>query len=212
MRIPRGPVTDALVLINLALWAVLWLTGYENDAIDAFGFFPAMIGPAAQSGDVGQMIMAAIVRPITAAFLHGDVFHVAFNMMMLLLTGRFVESVLGGRLFAVLYGVSALSAALAQYLAGPNDPSVMIGSSGAGAGIIATYMLIYANKGATAWGAIPAFWARRLQLLALWVIINLAIGFVSGGGAGVAIFAHIGGFVAGLFLTSPLLERRFKQR
>ncbi len=212
MRILRGPVTDALIVSNLAIFALLWVLKIDASAVFRFGFIPAYVGAAVQSADIVMLLDAAVLRPITAAFLHGGLYHVGLNMLLLLITGRNVEGVLRGGLFAVLYGVSALAAAFAHYIADPGSMSPMIGASGAGSGVIAAYMLIYANKGAKPWRGIPAPWVRRGQLLALWLFINLALEFLSGGRSGIAVYAHIGGFVAGLLLTKPLLEHRFKQR
>lgn len=212
MRIPRGPVTDFLLVSNVLVYVVLWVLGRDYIAFERLGFVPALVSGAIESGDPIMLLDAALLRPLASAFVHNGLFHLLFNMMILLLTGRFVEGAMGGRGFIILYVVGAYAAALAQFVIDPKDISTTIGASGAGAAVIAAYFLLYAKGRAKPIGPLNAYWSRRLQLLALWAFINLALFYVTGSTGGVAIFAHMGGFIAGLFLTQPLLNRRMKQR
>jgi membrane associated rhomboid family serine protease len=212
MAIPRGPVTDFLVVSNLLIWAALWVTGFDDVAIAHLGFVPALVGRAFASADILAIADALILRPIGSAFIHGGFTHVAFNMMILLFTGRFVEGRIGGRGMAILLLVGAYAAALAQFLADPSDIGTIIGASGASAAVFAAYMLFYSRPWATAMGPISPYWVRRLQLLALWAFINFALYFLTGSTGGIAIFAHMGGFVAGLFFATPLQNQRAVQR
>ena len=211
MRIPKGPATDVLVVSQVLLWLGLLLTGRQNWAMVELGFIPGLIGAAFTSGDIGAILDAAVGRPIAAAFVHVAFFQMLLNMMLLLFTGRFVEGAMGSRSFLILYGVSLLAAALAEFLVAPSSLGVSVGASGALSGVFAAYMLIFARIGGKPWGPIPAKWARRLTLLALWLFITLALG-LTGGGVDSTVFARIGGFVAGLMLTETLLKRRFQQR
>ena len=88
----------------------------------------------------------------------------------------------------------------------------VIGASGAMSAIIGAYVVLFPNKQPKNWGPIPASIARPLHLLAAWVALNLALGFVAPGlGMGIAIWSHIGGFVAGLLLARPLLLWRYRK-
>jgi membrane associated rhomboid family serine protease len=212
MRFPRGPVTNALVALNVAIAAVLLVPVWWQHAVIAGALFPARFGAGAGAfADAGVMV-PAILTPISAAFLHGGFAHVALNMLMLLLIGKMVERVIGGGLYLTLYFVGAYTAALAEYLAAPNSMTPVIGASGAISAIIGAYVMLFPNKQPKNWGPIPASIARPLHLLAAWAALNLALGFVAPGlGLGIAIWSHIGGFVTGLLLVRPLLLWRYRK-
>jgi membrane associated rhomboid family serine protease len=134
-------------------------------------------------------------------------------MLMLLFCGRFVEKVLGGKLLLLLFLVGAYAAAATEFAFQPDSDSPMIGASGAISAIIGTYALLYSNQQVKAIGPLSANAVRILWLAAAWTIIQIMVGIVSLGGIGrIAIGAHIGGFVAGLLLTKPLIYARFGRR
>ena len=89
----------------------------------------------------------------------------------------------------------------------------MIGASGAISALLGTYALIYSQRGVKPIGPIPAHVVRILWLAAGWTVLQLMIALAGGFDSffgGVAIGAHIGGFIAGLLLARPLLARRFR--
>lgn len=212
MRFPRGPVTNALVALNVAIAAVLLVPVWWQHAVIAGALFPARFGAGAGAfADAGFMV-PAILTPVTAAFLHGGIAHVLLNMLMLLLIGKMVERVIGGGLYLLLYFIGAYAAALAEYLAAPDSMTPVIGASGAISAIIGAYVMLFPNKQPKNWGPIPASITRPLHLLVAWAALNLAIGFVAPGlGMGIAIWSHIGGFIAGLLLVRPLLLWRYRK-
>lgn len=212
MRFPRGPVTNALVIINAVIAAVLLVPVWWQHAVVAGALYPARFGAGASAfADVG-LLVPAILTPVSAAFLHGGIAHVGLNMLMLLLIGKMVERVIGGGLYLLLYFVGAYAAALAEYVAAPNSMTPVIGASGAISAIIGSYVMLFPNKQPKNWGPVPASIARPLQLLAAWAVLNLAIGFVAPDlGLGIAIWSHIGGFLAGLLLVRPLLLWRYRK-
>lgn len=140
----------------------------------------------------------------TSMFLHGGVFHLFGNMLYLWIFGNNIEDYLGSFRFVIFYLIGGLAASLTHILFNPGSQVPMIGASGAIAGILGAYFILYPS-------------ARVLTLVFFSVIsvpaaIILGIWFVGqllniGLGGGVAWFAHIGGFVAGL-----LLLRLFKQK
>ena len=218
MQFPRGPVTNALVIINLAISAILLMPSLWQYAVVAGGLFPARLsGDSSAFADI-TFLVPALLTPLTAAFLHGGIAHVIMNMLMLLLIGKMVERVLGGGLFLALYIVSAYVAAatewLAAYLQLPMSLDMMapaIGASGAISGVIGAYLLLFPNKQPKRWGPVPATIARPLHLTLAWIGLNLAMGFVGPGlGIAIAIWSHIGGFVMGLALARPLLLWRYR--
>lgn len=218
MQFPRGPVTNALVVINLVIATILLVPSWWQYAVVSGGLFPIRLsGSDVAFADVGFLI-PAVLTPLSAAFLHGGVAHVVMNMLMLLLIGKIVERVLGGVPYLALYLVSAYVAAgtewLASVMAWPMSADMMapaIGASGAISGIIGAYVLLFPNKKPRAWGPVPAALARPLHLTLAWIALNLALGFVGPGlGIRIAIWSHIGGFVAGLLLARPLLLWRYR--
>lgn len=218
MQFPRGPVTNALVVINLVIATILLVPSWWQYAVVSGGLFPIRLsGNDVAFADVGFLI-PAVLTPLSAAFLHGGVAHVVMNMLMLLLIGKIVERVLGGVPYLALYLVSAYFAAgtewLASVMAWPMSADMMapaIGASGAISGIIGAYVLLFPNKKPRAWGPVPAALARPLHLTLAWIALNLALGFVGPGlGIRIAIWSHIGGFVAGLLLARPLLLWRYR--
>lgn len=219
MQFPRGPVTNILILINVAIAAILLVPSWWQYAVVSGGLFPVRLsGDDTAFAGIGFLV-PALLTPLSAAFLHGGIAHVIMNMLMLLLIGKMVERVLGGGLYLGLYVVSAYIAAGTEYMAAvlqwPMSVDMMapaIGASGAISGIIGAYVLLFPNKRPTSWGPLPASIARPVHLTIAWVALNLALGFVGPGlGIGIAIWSHIGGFVAGLLLARPLLLFRYRK-
>jgi membrane associated rhomboid family serine protease len=218
MQFPRGPVTNALVVLNLVIATILLVPSWWQYAVVSGGLFPIRLsGNDVAFADVGFLV-PAFLTPLSAAFLHGGVAHVIMNMLMLLLIGKIVERVLGGGPYLALYLVSAYAAAgtewIAAFMVWPMSADMMapaIGASGAISGIIGAYVLLFPNKKPRAWGPIPAEFARPFHLTLAWVALNLALGFVGPGlGIRIAIWSHIGGFLAGLLLARPLLLWRYR--
>lgn len=212
MRIPRGPVTNALVALNAAIALVLLVPLWWQHAVISGALFPARFGVGdAAFADVGFLV-PAFLTPISAAFLHGGIMHVVLNMVMLVLIGKMVERVLGGGPFLLVYFVGAYAAALAEWIAIPDSMTPIIGASGAISAIIGAYVILFPNKQPKNWGPVPASIARPLHLLVAWIGLNLALGFVAPGlGMGIAIWSHIGGFIAGLIMVRPLLLWRYRK-
>lgn len=212
MRLPRGPVTSVLVAFNVAIAAVLLVPIWWQQAVIAGALFPARFGAGAAAFADAGFIVPAILTPVSAAFLHGGIMHVALNMVMLLLIGKMVERVLGGGLYLLLYVLGAYGAALAEWAVAPDSMTPVIGASGALSAIIGAYVILFPNKQPKDWGPVPASIARPLHLLFAWAALNLAIGFVAPDlGLGIAIWSHIGGFVVGLLLVRPLLLWRYRK-
>ena len=219
MNFPKGPVTNALVVINLVIAAVLLVPVWWQYAVVSGGLFPVRLsGDSSAFADVGFLV-PAILTPFSAAFLHGGIAHVILNMLMLLLIGKLVERVLGGGLYLGLYFIGAYAAAGTEWLAAamrwPMSADMMapaIGASGAISAIIGAYVLLFPNRPPKPWGPVPAHIARPLHLTFAWILLNLALGFVGPGlGIAIAIWSHIGGFVAGLLLARPMLLWKYRK-
>jgi membrane associated rhomboid family serine protease len=202
-----APVTIAIALLTAAAWLIAWAAGWEQDAVALGGFIPARVGGLAHD----PWPVLALLTPLSATLVHSGFVHVAFNLVMLLFCGRSVERVLGGRGVAILYLVGAYAAAAAEYAWNPGGLVPMVGASGAISALLGAYALLFGrNKVKIAHPGL-AILVNALWLGAAWIGLQILIGFTfEAGGLRIAIFAHIGGFIAGLALARPLLLLKWR--
>jgi membrane associated rhomboid family serine protease len=143
-------------------------------------------------------------------FFHGGWAHLIGNMLYLWLFGDNLEDRMGVPLFLFFYFLCGIVASVAQIFINPNSLIPMIGASGAIAGVLGGYLILF--PGVRVRGIIPlGLFVRTAEwpawaVLGLWFVLQLfnglfALGMQTGATGGVAFFAHIGGFVAGLVLT-----------
>ncbi|MEY4269694.1 MAG: hypothetical protein RLZZ58_910 [Pseudomonadota bacterium] len=208
MKLPPGPLINALAILNVAIFALLTLTGLNVGAILAAGFIPARFAMDGGLIAAPGTMLPAWLTPVTSAFLHGDVLHLASNMIMLMFIGRQLEAPMGRVLLSILMLSGALAGCFAEWAADPASLAPVIGASGAISALFGCYALIFSTQKARAIGPIPAAVVRAAWLGAAWIVFQLLLGLASGGM--IAIWAHIGGFLAGLLLARPLLRRRFR--
>jgi membrane associated rhomboid family serine protease len=211
MRFPALTVTNVLIAINLAIAGMLLWPGLFEPALVAGALFPArLIEGNADFVSAGPML-PSYLTPISSAFLHGGLMHAFLNMVMLLITGRMVEKVLGWQSFLLLYVAGMLAAAAAEIIAAPYSITPVVGASGAISAVIAAFAVLFPNKEPKKWGSIPARYAHQLHLLLGWVLVNAMLRFAAPElGFTIALYAHIGGFIAGLLLARPLLLWRYR--
>lgn len=211
MNMPAGKLTNGLIIANVVIYLVIWIFGWQQEAVLRGGMFPIRLSGEALDLAAYGWLVPAWLTPLSSAFLHSGLLHLSFNMLMLLFCGRFVEQALGPQLMAILYVVGAYAAAFAQYAVESDSMIPMIGASGAISAILGAYALLFARNKVDPVGPVPGYVVRIVWLTLAWIGIQLMIGFATSGSLqGIAIFAHIGGFVAGLVLTRPLLEWRFR--
>lgn len=149
----------------------------------------------------------------TSMFLHGGIFHLGFNMLSLWIFGNNVEDALGRVRFILFYVLAGMAAALAQTFASAASGDVlvpMVGASGAIAGVLAGYLVLFPRSRILT-AVIIVFFIRLIYLPArffilAWFALQI-LSAVFGGAPGVAVFAHIGGFVTG-FLLVRIIGRR----
>jgi membrane associated rhomboid family serine protease len=149
----------------------------------------------------------------TSMFLHGGFLHLGGNLLFLWIFGNNVEDLLGRGRFLLLYLASGVAAALAQALADKLSQVPMVGASGAIAGVLGAYLVTYprANVHCFVW-IIIFFWIVTIPawiLLGFWFVMQLfgSLG-MERGEPGVAFWAHVGGFIAGILLYLMLRPRR----
>ena len=223
MRSGQARAVSLITLATAGAYILASMGGWANVLAYAAGFIPARVGQPDLFDHAGLPIPLVPVwlTPLTSALLHGGLVHLGFNLVIFLYCGRLVEQVIGARLLWLLYGIGAYAAAAGQWLIGPSVAIPMIGASGAISTVIGAYALLFGRQEVRAWGPVPARVVRMLWLGAGWVFLQTLIGIATsaGGmgmpgeeGGGIAIGAHIGGFLAGMLLTMPLLRARFRSR
>ena len=203
----RAPVTLAIAAVTAAAWLLAALIGWQEAAAVGGGFIPARVG-----GLPGDVLPVPVwLTPLTATLVHSGFVHLFFNLIMLLFCGRSVEHVLGGRGIVILYLVGAYAAAAAQYAANPAETIPMVGASGAISALLGAFALLFGrNKVKIAHPGLATF-LNALWLGAAWIGLQLLVGLTfETTGLGIAIFAHIGGFLAGLALAKPLLMLKWR--
>jgi len=149
----------------------------------------------------------------TSMFLHGGPLHLAFNMLFLWIFGNNVEDALGRVRFLVFYAICGIVAALGQVvfsLTPEAQLAPMVGASGAIAGVLAAYLLLFPRARVLTLVIVFVF-VRLVPLPAGWFIgiwfAGQILAVLLGANTGVAFFAHIGGFLAGLVLIRALGRR-----
>lgn len=172
-----------------------------------FGLIPARITEVFILNPLA--IHTEYLRVFTSMFLHGGFFHVAGNMLYLWIFGNNIEDAMGHLRFFVFYLISGVAAAFAQIAIEPNSQVPMIGASGAVSGILGAYLLLYPYAGVISL-LVLGFFIRVVRVPALfvlgfWIVVQFLNGLITytgGPQGGVAWFAHIGGFLAGLVLVN----------
>jgi membrane associated rhomboid family serine protease len=208
-----GPLTNILVVVNLLIAAAFAFADkvWEKFVI-AGGLFPIRFIDNRPAAFGNEFLLPVFLTPLSAAFLHGGLVHAVMNMLMLLLIGRIVEPVLGWPRMLLLYVIGAYAAAAVEFIAHPHSMGPVVGASGALSAVIAAYAMLFPNKQPVNWGPLHAKYARPLHLLLGWVGLNLMLGFAGPGiGMNIAIWSHIGGFIAGLLLAWPLLRWKYRK-
>lgn len=220
MTLPRGQATNILAALIVLAFLPVQLTGATDRAAILAGFIPERVNAlAAQDITLAIPWLPLWLTPLSATLVHSGWMHLGFNLLMLVFCGRFVEQLLGQGRTVIIYVVGAYAAALGQWVtsaffAAPGEGVVpMIGASGAVSALLGTYALIYGQRGVRAIGPVPAHVVRMVWLALAWTGLQLLIGLAGGFDSffgGIAIGAHIGGFIAGLLLARPLLAWRFR--
>ena len=147
----------------------------------------------------------------SSMFLHGNLFHLGSNMLFLWIFGNNVEDTLGKMRFVAFYGLCGLAAGLAQVLSAPGSTIPMVGASGAVAGVMGAYLVLFPRARVVT--LIPLFIVfttvevPAFLIIGYWALLQFINANWFAGGemkGGVAYFAHIGGFMAGILFLRLL--------
>lgn len=180
-----------------------------------FGAVPAVIfGRDALPSGVAAI--PASLSLLTSMFLHGGFLHLAGNMLFLWIFGNNIEDSMGHVRFIVFYAACGVIAALSHGLVEPNSAVPMIGASGAISGVLGAYLLLFPRAHVLV--LIPlGFFMQLVRIpagfvLGFWFLLQFLSGTAAVGrsGGGIAWFAHIGGFLAGMVLIGFFKHRRVR--
>ena len=204
----RPWATIGLIIANAAVYAA---SSYQNFFLEisdywvsAGGFVPSLVAMPTQ-----------LYRIFSSMFLHADFFHILFNMYFLYLFGRAVEGALGRWRYLVLYFVSGIAASIFHtafsFLDGPTAyVTPAIGASGAISGVLGAYLILFPGTSLVmGWVFIyfPVFFRMKAAYyLIFWFATQVIYGYARMGGS-TAVFAHAGGFIAGMAVL-PLVASK----
>ena len=194
-------VTWALIAVNIAVFLSYYGLFSDERALSNFfmtyGLVPAFASPETF---------------ITSMFLHGGFMHLAGNMLFLYVFGDNLEDVMGHFRYLLFYIAGGIAAAGAQFLSDPSSMVPMVGASGAIAGVMGGYLLLFPKARVD----VLIFIVILIRIIPIpaWIVLGAWFGIqlVQGAatptvGGGVAYWAHAGGFLAGLALTLPVWLR-----
>jgi membrane associated rhomboid family serine protease len=207
----RDPIVTYL-LIGLCVGGFLWQLGQDERAVlYSYGMIPADLFGLWHRPRAYQVVPAWTTL-VTSMFLHGGWFHLIGNMMFLWIFGNNIEDVLGRLRFLLFYLCCGVVAALTQAISSYGSHVPMVGASGAIAGVLGAYLLLYPKANVYVFVWIVIFFRRVTVpawiLLGLWFAMQLFSGLGRVPGTpGVAFWAHVGGFVSGAILITLFRPR-----
>jgi membrane associated rhomboid family serine protease len=193
-----------LLLIGANAYAFLMEIGMAPGALQNFIFANGLIPSEFWRNPSGEWVTI-----YSAMFLHGGWFHILSNMWVLFIFGDNIEARMGGFRYLVFYLASGTVAALMQAYILPSSQVPMIGASGAVAGVLGAYLILFPRSRIAS--LVPIFFIFTLVelpafvFLLFWFVSQLYSGLfaVQGGGAsGIAWWAHVGGFLFGVLIAS----------
>ena len=197
-----GACAAAWLLTGLGLLPVS-----EHRIVAGLGVIPAVLfGTVALPQ--GLPLVPEPVTLVTSLFLHGSFLHLAGNMLFLWVFGDNAEDGMGHARFLVFFLLCGIAACLAHCLMNPLSTAPLIGASGAIAGVVAAYLILYPRVKVWAlyFGRLP-LQVPAMYAIGFWILLQVGSAFLSGD-QDVGWFAHLGGLAAGAALT-PMLRRRY---
>lgn len=205
----RVPIMNYLLIaVNVIVFLFQVLSGPNQEALFVqYALIPAHFVDGVQVGDV--------LRMFSSMFMHGGLAHIAGNMLYLWIFGDNVEDAMGSIRYLIFYLIGGVAASLAHIFTNPGSQIPTVGASGAIAAVLGAYLVLYPRARIQTF--IPIGFFMRLTVvpaalvLGFWFVLQLINGLLSWGNpevSGVAFWAHIGGFVAGLILAKIFVGRQ----
>jgi membrane associated rhomboid family serine protease len=221
-------VTAAIIGINIFTWIVVQGAGAGfplAKSVCELGLIPGELTASLPVGSrfpIGRGLVC-LTDPgrqfshlITSMFLHGSWMHLLGNMWFLWLFGNNIEDSMGRLRFLMFYLLTGLAAAFGQVVASPGSAIPMVGASGAISGVMGAYLILYPRVKVYVLVPIFIFFTSialpAWMMLGYWFFLQLASGLVSNADmGGVAVWAHVGGFVAGVVLIKFFVRDEYVQ-
>jgi membrane associated rhomboid family serine protease len=217
-------VTLLIIALNVAVWVLVQGMGGEpalSRSVCALGFIPGelfgRLRPGMSipiGGDVACVIGDANwLTPFTSMFMHGGWFHIIGNMWFLWVFGNNIEDALGRGRFILFYVLCGLAAAATQALTNPASAIPMVGASGAIGGVMGAYAVRYPHARVLTLILLGFYvrsvWVPAWLMLGYWFLLQFLGGLpaLASEEGGVAFWAHVGGFVAGVVLLYAMGRR-----
>ena len=194
------------LIIGVCVAVYLWQSSLGEQALRvailALGVVPStLVGEATLPSEIAMIPPWMTI--FTSMFLHGGFMHLAGNMLYLWIFGDNIEVALGWMRFLIFYAVCGIAAAAAQTIVDPASNIPMIGASGAISGVLGAYLVLYPRaRVRVLFFPFGIFGVPALVVLGVWFAMQLFSGMgAPASGGGVAFWAHVGGFVAGMALV-----------
>lgn len=207
-----------LIGLNLLIYFYQWQMGVQNPRAEMrfetiYGEVPSHLA-AFLSGSSRYSVQDVVLPFFTSMFLHGNWLHVLSNMWFLYIFGDNVEDYLGHFKYLVFYLLSGLLAMATQVAIYPHSNVPTVGASGAIAGVLGAYFLVYPRARVLTWFFIFVVYIPAWVMLGYWFVLQFFEGAASlsvvrpgHDMGGVAFWAHVGGFVAGMAMVKIFSER-----
>jgi membrane associated rhomboid family serine protease len=216
--------TFLIIGLNVASW--IWLQGFGMNPVLSMSVCKYGVIPGELLGTVppGTLVplgpgMSCVVEHnghwltiLTHMFMHGGWLHVIGNMWFLYVFGDNIEDSMGSVRFILFYLTCGLVSLTLQMISNPASPVPMVGASGAISGVMGAYIMLYPRAPVHMLVFFGFFFTRIVVpaffMLGYWFILQLLGGFFTLGSAsgGVAFWAHVGGFLAGMILIRPFCD------
>jgi membrane associated rhomboid family serine protease len=220
--IGTSAATFAIIAANAATWIFVQGLGSEPAlarSVCELGAIPgALLGrvPADVAVPLGPGVECVVGDPgwytiVTSMFMHGGWFHILGNLWFLYVFGDNVEDSMGPLRFALFYLLCGVAAAFAHILSSPTSAVPVVGASGAIGGVMGAYAALYPRAPVHMLLPLGFFFTQMVVpayvMLGYWFLLQLIGGIpaLHGAGGGVAFWAHVGGFAAGIALV-PLFR------
>ena len=209
------PVNTIIILANIAVFALEAKLGrHAGPMLARYAMVPAHITHLHLSAL--RHALTTLATLITSTFLHAGIMHLAGNLLYLFIFGPAIEERFGTPRYLYFYFAAAVAAALAMVAMGPESHVPVIGASGAIAGVLGAYFVIYPRGRITTILPLLFFWPMveipAYFYLLFWFVAQLYAGIISGAQGptvgGVAFWAHVGGFLFGVAIAPMLAHVR----
>jgi membrane associated rhomboid family serine protease len=205
----RVPIINYLfIAANILVFILQWLAGpYEEALVYEFALIPASF--------VGNLSLGDLTDIFSSMFMHAGLAHIGGNMLYLWIFGDNVEDSMGSGRYILFYLTGGVVASLTHIFTNPGSQIPTVGASGAIAAVLGAYLVLYPRSRVLT--IIPlGFFIRMTTLpagivLGLWFVLQFFNGVLSLGGpdvGGVAFWAHIGGFAAGVVMAKLFTKQR----